>query len=319
MESNEANNESNQQEKELSQYRPVEDPNKNRLPIFIGVLVVLLAVAGFFFFQNQQLKESVQSTNKELANTVLQLDSVSSELDRKIIELTRLGQDVDTLMKIRDELDAEKTKLLTTNRANRNLILQLQNKVGGYTELLLLKDEEIKQLKAQNAVLLDENTTLKTEKNVLSDSIYSLAETTSELNQKVRVASQLGVSGMSIFAINDRGREREGEFKNRHIAKLKIEFFVDENKVAPIEGKSLLVRVIGPDNNVLFDVTRGSGSFSIDGRELFFTVKKDILYDRKKQKISLIYDKGSEYAVGRHQVEVYTDEYLMGQGSFVIK
>ena len=100
---------------------------------------------------------------------------------------------------------------------------------------------------------------------------------------------------------------------------MRIEFTVNENKVAPIEGKGLLVRVIAPDNNVLFDVTRGSGSFNFEGREMFFTAKKEILYDRSSQKVTLLYDKGSEYELGQHTVEVYTDDYLMGRGSFVVK
>ena len=103
------------------------------------------------------------------------------------------------------------------------------------------------------------------------------------------------------------------------IENLRIEFTVGENKVAPIEGKELLLRVIAPDNNVLFDVTRGSGSFNFEGREMFYTVKKDILYDRSSQKVSILYNKGSEYSLGKHTVEVYTDDYLMGRGSFVVK
>ena len=124
---------------------------------------------------------------------------------------------------------------------------------------------------------------------------------------------------MKIFAVNSNGKERETEFRNRHIENLRIEFTVNENKVAPIEGKGLLVRVIAPDNNVLFDVTRGSGSFNFDGREMFFTAKKEILYDRSSQMVTLLYNKGSEYELGQHTVEVYTDDYLMGRGNFVVK
>ncbi len=302
---------------QLEEFAPKSD--KNRMPIFIGIAFVLMSVLLYFFLQNRSLKEEVVETQAELNQAVLQLDSIGSALDKKILEITRLGGDVDTLLLIKAELEGEKRKLLTTNRRDKNAIDELKNKVDGYQELLIIKDQEIKVLKAQNEVLFTENTTLKVEKNQLSDSIFSLAENRDQLSEQVAIASKLKVTGMKIFAVNAKGKEREGEFRNRHVDNLRIEFTVNENSVAPIEGKELLLRVIAPDNNVLFDVTRGSGSFNFEGREMFYTVKKEILYDRSSQKVILLYNKGSEYALGRHAVEVYTDDYMMGRGSFVVK
>ena len=313
------NNENVNQEDQKSVEDLAPKEIKNRVPIFIGIAVILAIVLLFFFIQNRNLKEEVETSQAELNETVLQLDSIGSALDAKILEIQKLGGDIDDMLVVKAELEAEKKKLLTTNKANRNVISSLKDRVDGYQELLIQKDKEIVQLKAQNDVLLTENTTLKTEKNQLSESISTISKTATRLTEQVAIASQLKVTGMKIFAVNKKGREREAEFRNRHIANIKIEFMVNENKVAPIEGKELLVRVIAPDKNVLFDVTRGSGSFNFEGRELFYTAKKEILYDRSGQKVSLLYDKGSEYAIGQHMVEVYTDEYLMGKGSFVVK
>ncbi len=308
----------NQEQDNLQEYAPKE-PGKNRLPIFLGIAAVLAIVLIFFFIQNKNLKEEVKTTQAELNQAVLQLDSIGSELDKQILEIQRLGGNIDTLLVVKAELEQEKKKLLTTNQANREMIRSLADKVDGYQELLVMKDQEIVQLKKQNEVLLTENTTLKTEKNQLSDSISSLAQTSNQLSEQVAIASQLKVTGMKIFAVNSSGKERETEFRNRHIENIKIEFTISENKVAPIEGKDLLIRVIAPDNNVLFDVTRGSGSFSFEGREMFYTAKKEVLYDRNSQQVTLLYNKGSEYDLGKHTVEVYTDDYLMGKGSFVVK
>ncbi len=308
----------NQDQDNLQEFAPKE-PGKNRLPIFLGIAAILAIVLIFFFVQNKNLKEEVKTTQAELNQAVLQLDSIGSELDKQILEIQRLGGNIDTLLIVKAELEQEKKKLLTTNQANRNMIRSLADKVDGYQELLIMKDQEIVQLKKQNEVLLTENTTLKTEKNQLSDSISTLAQNRNELSEQVAIASQLKVTGMKIFAVNSNGKERETEFRNRHIENIKIEFTISENKVAPIEGKELLIRVIAPDNNVLFDVTRGSGSFNFEGREMFYTAKKEVLYDRNSQQVTLLYNKGSEYDLGKHTVEVYTDDYMMGKGSFVVK
>lgn len=296
------------------------EPKKNRTPLFIVVTFLLLAAVVFFYYQNQQLQDEKERQFQEILLTQAKLDSIGDELDQRIQTIKELGGEVDTLEAIKAQLEADKKQLLVDAEYQRSRITRLNNRVDGYKELLVLKDEEIKQLKVLNEQLAEENTTLKVEKNQLNEAVQQLEENKKELASKVAYASRLQIEGMIVNAINDNGRERDGgEYRNRHIEQLKIQFTVVENEIAPIEGKDLLLRIIAPDGNVLFDVTRGSGSFTFENRELFYTAKQEILYDRNSQLITFLYVKGSDYAVGQHKVEVYTDDYLMGKGSFMIK
>lgn len=292
---------------------------KDWTPVFIGVMVLLLGVIIFFYYQNKNLKEESRNQTLELSNTVLRLDSVASELDQKILTIAQLGGDIDTLMKVKEQLEAEKRDLLTRQDNQKSLITSLQDKVGGYRELLIAKDKEISELQMLNDELLTENVELKTEKQQLNESIQEINRAKEALAEKVAFASRLKLEGMKIYAVSDNGREREGEFRSRHVDQLKVTFTLAENEVAPIEGKELHIRIVGPDGNVLFDVTRGSGSFMYNNREMFYSAKQEILYDRKSQKVTASYDKGSEYAEGQYTVEVYTDDYMIGKGNFVVK
>lgn len=303
-----------------SEPKPAESSNpKNRTPIFIGIMVVLLGVIIFFFWQNNQLEAERVRQEKEISETYLKLDSISSELDIRIETIQELGGEIDTLVALKEQLETDKKNLLVREKNQRNQISRLNERVSGYRELLLIKDQEIEQLKVLNEQLVVENTTLKVEKNELNESISRLQENTEELESKVAVASRLQIEGLAVYAVNSSGRERLGEFRNRHINTLKIQFTVLDNEIAPIEGKELLLRITAPDGNVLFDVSRGSGSFTFDGREMFYTAKQEILYDKSSQLVTYTYDKGSDYAVGQHKVEVYTDDYLMGTGMFMVK
>ena len=80
-----------------------------------------------------------------------------------------------------------------------------------------------------------------------------------------------------------------------------------------------MICVIGPDDNVLFDVASGSGTFMFKGKEEFYTAKQEILFDNTRQKLTFDYDKGSEYAPGAYHLKVYTDDYLMGEKEFMVK
>ncbi len=299
--------------------KSAETKSITRTHILIVALVLLFSVLVFFFWQNKQLEAERQRQQQEISETYLKLDSVSAELDIRIETIRDLGGEIDTLEALKAQLETDKKNLLTTQRNQRTRISQLNERVSGYRELLLLKDQEIEELKVLNTQLVEENTTLKVEKNQLNESINRLQQDTEELQGKVATASRLQIQGLSVYAVNASGREREGEFRNRHVDNLKIQFTVMDNEIAPIEGKELLLRITAPDGNVLFDVSRGSGSFTFDGRELFYTAKQEILYDKTSQLVTYLYDKGSDYSVGQHKVEVYTDDYLMGTGVFMVK
>lgn len=307
------------EESKNSNFSELESENKNskRNIIIIAFIVIIAAVIGVKFYldsekENEQLQQNLEQTYGEL-------DSISNQLDLKIAEIESLGGDITELQLIRKNLESEKQELKESNNWAANQIQQYKDKVGGYEELLNLQDEKIAKLEAINEELLSENTDLKSEKNVLNDSISKLRNNREELEDKVAVASRLKAENIKIIAVNSRGRERDDkEYKPRHIEKLKIQFNLAENSVAQPEGKNIILRVINPIGNALFDVATGSGSFMIDGKEMFYTAKQEILFDNTQQELSFIYDRGEEYEEGVYQLELYADDYLIGKEKFVV-
>jgi cell division protein ZapB len=295
-----------------------ENKNSNRNIIIIAFLVIIVAIVGVKFYldsakENEQLQKNLEQTYSEL-------DSISSQLDLKIAEIESLGGDITELQLIRKNLESEKEELKKSNNWAANQIQQYKDKVSGYEELLVLQDEKIKKLEEINKELLSENTDLKSEKNILNDSISKLRNNRKELESKVELASRLKAENIKIIAINSRGRERKDkEYKPRHIEKLKIQFNLAENSVALPEGKDIILRIINPIGNALFDVATGSGSFMIGGKEMFYTAKQEILFDNTQQELSFIYDRGEEYEEGVYELELYADDYLIGKEKFEVK
>ena len=300
-------------------YRTMEEKSKknNRaLLIMLFIFVIAAAVGTKFFLDSVEENENLQT---QLDTTYSELDSISNQLDRRIAEIDSLGGDITELEIIRKNLEEEKKTLKASNRWAANQIKSYKEKVSGYEELLNVQDEKIRKLQAMNDQLLSENTTLKTEKNVLSDTISELKTRRKELASKVAIASQLEAENIQVFGVNDRGREREDEFRTRQIEKLKVTFNLAENKVAQAGGKEIILRVINPKGNALFDVATGSGSFMVDGKEMFYTSKQEILFDNTKQKLAFVYDRGQEYEEGVYLVELYAEDYLIGKKNFTVK
>lgn len=300
---------------------PEASPKRNNKSIiFIALLILIILIQSVKIFLDAQdkveLKAENETTEQELASTMQRLTEIQQELDTKIAEIEKLGGDVTELQKAKEDVEKQ---LRIKTKATGNLIAELRSKVEGYEELLKLKDEEIEKLKDVNKELLSENTTLKTQKNKLGDSINKLEQKATELASKVAIASQLKAENFKIVAVSDRNRERESPFRVRQIAKLKVEFTLAENNVAPIEGKKIMIRIVDQNGQVIFDVNKGSGTFIFQGKEEFFTASQEILFDNSKQRLTFIYDKGSDYAEGNYILEVYTDDYLMGRGAFEVK
>ncbi|MEM9300035.1 MAG: chromosome segregation protein SMC [Bacteroidota bacterium] len=292
----------------------------NKAFIIIILLVIVVIVQGVKIYLDHQesiaKEDQLANTEEELAITMQRLTDISAELEEKITEIQELGGNVEELEQAKAEIEAELSK---NRRASRRTIQDLKDKVGGYELLLKAKDEEIAQLKEINTELLSENTTLKTEKNVLNDSLSQLNESKEELVSKVAKASELRAENIQIFAINNRGKERESPFKARQVAKLKVVFNIAENEVAPVEGKNVLIRVIDGNGEVIFDVARGSGTFMLNDREEFYTANQEILFDNTNQQLTFEYEKGSEYESGIYRLEVYTEGYKMGSEEFEVK
>ena len=294
-----------------------EQKKSNRVMIYVVAALAVLLVAALVvnFIRENNLRER----NSELMVVYSRLDSIGNEMQLKIVEIEQLGGNIDTLSMIRDSLEIEKEGLLEARTRSTKQIRTLQARVEGYRELLVMKDVEITELKKVNEELVVENKELKTERNVLNKNLRDAKETEEKLTEKVQVASRLEVENIVIAALNQKGKPKEGEFRARQIDKLKVEFNIAKNDVAPVSGKEILMRIIDDNDNVLFDVARGSGTFALDGKETFYTAKQEILFDNSQQAVSFLYDKGSEYLPGRYVMEVYTDGYLMGSKSFRVK
>lgn len=297
---------------------PVSEPKKSSKVLIIVVValaVFLVAALVVNFMRENDLKER----NAELMVAYSQLDSIGTEMQSKIVEIEQLGGDVEELSLMRDSLMMEKESLLEARTRSNKQIRDLKSRVEGYRELLVMKDVEISELKKVNENLVVENTELKTERNELNQNLRAAKKTEEKLVEKVQIASRLEIENIVVAALSEKGKKKVDEFRSRQIAKLQVDFNIAKNDVSPISGKEILMRIIDDNDNVLFDVARGSGTFVLDGKETFYTAKQEILFDNSQQAVSFLYDKGSEYLPGRYVMEIYTDGYMMGSKSFRVK
>lgn len=287
--------------------------------IIIVLLLVITAMSGKIYFDyqdRQDLGQQLTTTTEDLTSTKSRLEQISKELDQKIAEISKLGGDIESLQKAKAEVEATLKKNKAWSAKN---IKELKGRVEGYEKLLKMKDEELENLKSLNTALYSENTDLKSQQNRLSDSLGRLTKRRDELADKVAIASRLRAENIRVVALNSSNKERESPFRGRQIEKLKVSFNLAENKVAPIEGKKIMFRIVDETGQIIFDLSKGSGTFMMDGKEEWYTGAQEILFDNTRQELAFTYARGSEYPAGNYTIEVFADFYKIGAAQFSVR
>ncbi|WP_187261349.1 hypothetical protein [Pontibacter beigongshangensis] len=303
----------------------------NRKLLIGGLFVILVSINGILLYSNYQKKEKTEEQaevirikNSELENQIKVYEALKSDFERQSQELQAMGLENDSLEARITVIMADLNQLRGFRKSSFTLADQrrFRERAGNFEKQLKVKDQEIANLKKENEVLFTENTTLKTTQNKLSDSLTTFKSTNQNLTEKVKLASRLEAQDIAVNIINQRGKDKDNksnEFRTRQVDKIRIAFRLAKNDVAPKEPKTVYMRMIEPDGAALYNLSTGSGSFQIDEKDMYYTAKRDFVFDNTQQELSFVYDKEAEYKKGEHTIELYADGFMIGRTSFVLK
>ena len=289
---------------------------KKIIRLLSGIIIVIIIGLSYFIYQNNENEKIKMMQEKELDNVYLELDSISNVLSEKILTISQLGGDIDSLIVLKENLEIEKKEFRTRAYAQIN---RLQGKVDGYRELLLAQDEEIERLKKVNEQLFEENKEQKIEINNLNSTISNINQSNKKLEERIEVASRLEILDFEVIGIFRNGSEKKNSFRNRSLDRLSINLTLNENDLAKIEVVDVYISIEKPNGEIIYDISKGSGTFTYEKREEFYTIKEGVLVDRSKKELSINYIKNQEFDKGLHKVHFYTNEYKIGSGEFLIK
>ena len=290
--------------------------DKKLIYILSVIIIIFIVVSSILIYNNIQKEKIRIKQQTELDELYIDLDSVSNVLNDKILKISQLGGDIDSLLILKENIETEKREF--RNRAYAQ-INRLQGKVDGYRELLLAQDEEIEKLKKLNEQLFEENKEQKVEINTLNDKITNINRSNKKLEEQIEIAGRLEIKDIEIVGVFRNGSTKINSFKNRSLNKLIVNFTVLENSLSKIEVLDIYLRIIKPSGQVVYDISKGSGSFTFDKRELFYSIKDEILIDKSEMTYNIEYVKSEELNKGEYQVILYTNNYEIGRSEFIIK
>ena len=305
-------------------------PEKKKVDVVKIILILLLLGslgAGGYFVKSHMDKSTtiveqeglIKTATDSLTVKIKELKALQLEFERIKLERESLNLQNDSLDKVILELNADVARYQSGYNKKARELSAVVNK---YKLIQAKQDEAIDVYKKRVDSLYASIDTLRQVNTTLSDTITVLKNTNSNLSQMVDLAAVLRTENIQVVSINKKGKESlplKPDLKAKSIDKLKVTFNVAENPVAKKTTKQIMLRVVEPNEAVLFDMSTGGGFFISEGKEIPYTSKQELDFDNTRQKVSFLYVKGSPYKPGNYTIEIYGDGVKIGDKKFLVK
>ena len=301
--------------------------------ISVGIVLLVLLVGAIVFSVSQvsSLRQEVneaQAKNEQLqlTNEQLQLsnefDAINSEFaqyenqsveitnDTILAKYTAAKAKVEQLM---SELAQQKSQSRAELEAKSAKIKELQGEISTLRGLLRHYIAQVDSLSKENAVLKAENSEIWNVNESLSSQVQAVSQKNEVLNQKMTLAEKLNVTGVSLMALNKKGKNEKNVTKAKQ---LKVTFTIPQNNSTPVGPKTIYLRLTGPEGTLLGN----AGSFSFEGSSVACTAKKTVEYGGDEiPGITMYWDVNTTLTPGDYTVELFADNYRLTSRRFTLK
>lgn len=289
--------------------------NVNALFGVLGLLVVILAVAVYLLIDTRKNLNLVSSDLSEKTEFFrLEKDSLEGELRNIYFRYDTLETNNLELQVEMKQQQEKIDKLITIQADDTYKIRMYRKEMETLRSVLRSYIVQIDSLNMQNQELRAENKQLRNTELRLSTEKEQLQKDKSQLEEIKDMATTLQASQIDLVMLNKRDKETD---RIRAAVKVRIDFVLRANNVAPPGEKHIALRIIRPDQIVL-----GSPELEMieyNGEQIPVSATRVINYENEDLPVSLFWNNDGEIVPGEHTVELYADGKIIGQSSFVLK
>ena len=247
-------------------------------------------------------KEEMESEYSNFANqydemqVMISNDSLMAQLEREKQRTQRLLEELrNTKATDAAEITRLKKELQTVKAVMRSYVVQIDS------------------LNRANEKLHRENTRVRQQIEVATQQISTLEEEKKNLSDKVTLASQLDATGIRVAAHSKRGKETT---KVKDAVKFVIDFTIVKNITAQTGERTVYVRILKPDGEVL---TRDvSQTFAYENTRLEYSIRKQIEYTGEEQSVTVYWDIEEFLSAGTYTAYIFADGVMIGERDFTL-
>ena len=280
--------------------------------ILIGIIVLLLAGMGWLTYSlmqekqtNQDMQELAeldkQEMEKEYQNFAKQYSEMKSYINNDSI-IAELTQEQERTQKLLEELKR-------THASDAAEITRLKKELATVRAVLRSYVLQIDSLNRLNQDLMTENDRVRSELEQSNQQNQALSSEKASLSEKVAIAAQLDATNISLTPLNKKGKA-EKYIKNAKT--LAVSFAITKNVTASNGTRTVYVRVTTPEGEVL----NGGGTFEYSGKQLAWSMKKDVEYTGEETALTLYWTVNEYLGGGQYNVSIFCDGQAIGSRNF---
>ena len=298
--------------------------------VIIAGILLLVGLIGFLAYNNQQVDKEREEAEKKVAD----ITSLLAQKEEEMIELEVLFEDREEQIDVRNKLLKQKRielanfkqqieELKRSKLVDQRTIAQLEEKVAQMeAQLVELEQEELNFLVAK----------VQVQQNVI-DSISVDASNLRKENQEMRQELGLAVEpdpvdngspnsipdaeNFAFYDLSQGAKKQIVDIPSDQVKSMEICFTLLSNINVPIKDYDLYMEYVDADGFVL-TLASGSGDFILDGNRRLYTAKKTVHYDGDRQDVCIPITFDEKVPKGRHRVNIYCNEILIGWGDFSV-
>lgn len=292
-------------------------PKRNKLFLYLFLFMsIACAVLAWLFWSQKNETQSVVTENIQITQ--------ESEVVKK---------DLNQLQTEYDALKTNDTEIQKDIEEKKTLIEQLQKQVkaGNYDISKLKKETKtLRDIMRHFVVEIDSlntlNKKLTAEKDSVSTELHSEKQKSSSLQTEkdklYKVGSVIKASEMTVTAFSVKSKSKESDTKKaRKTDKIKIEFKLSENKIAPKGKRDIYVRMVTPDGKEWTESADADHMFTFNNSKGFYAAKKSITYENNEMPVEILVKKKEkeEFLPGKYQIEVNMNNSTIGSASLELE
>ena len=280
----------------------------------LGLLVVVLAIAVYL------LLDTRKNLNVVSANLAEKTAFFRMEKDSLEGELRDIYYRYDTLETNSIELQVEMKqqqekigKLIGMQAEDAYKIKMYRKEMNTLRTVLRSYIVQIDSLNLQNQELLAENKQLRNTELRLNTEKKQLEQDKTQLEEIQNMATALQTSEINMVLLNKRQKETS---RVRTALKVRVDFTIRANQVAPAGEKHISLRIIRPDEVVLGSPDLEMISFNEE--YIPVSASRIINYENEDLPVSIFWTNDGEIVPGEHTVELFSDGKMIGKSSFLL-
>lgn len=285
--------------------------------IIVLLSLCILGLSGYMLYDSLNTEMSETEVKTQFTDLKSEYQYIQKDLELAVSDIHFNSKEI---VAQKEKIE----KLINKNNVTQEELMEAKKIMGTLSKTILknykekvivLEDEKVKLLSEKDKIVI-EVSKLQDKVNDLDEKIIKEKKSSERKDQLITYASKLSLSNFKLnsFKVRSSGKEIQTD-KAYRIDRIKVNFDINENILAPSGQKILFMVIKNPKSETVTFSNRPSGVFFVNNKKIIFSDKVEINYaNGKEQTLEFVWD-NEDFSRGDYVMEVYEKTK---QGAFLI-